>query len=231
MLIYEKIPAIMAEMPAVGKNQKNQQQGFSFRGIDDVMNALAPLLAKHQVFIAPEVISTETTDRVTKNGSTMTSTVATVKYTFYTTDGSSVSCTVIGEGRDSGDKSSPKAMAIAMKYALFQTFCIPTEEMRLSDPDRETVPESVKADRPAPVKPSAARSALAEKLNAAPAPVCEVCGGIIADTQTKHGRIISAASAAQITREKYGAAMCAACAGKLKAELEQQAAAAAEASA
>ena len=37
---------------------------------------------------------------------------------------------------DSGDKATNKAMAIAMKYALFQVFCIPTEEMK--DPDAET---------------------------------------------------------------------------------------------
>ena len=42
----------------------------------------------------------------------------------------------LGEGMDSGDKASNKAMAIAYKYALFQVFCIPTEEM--TDPDGES---------------------------------------------------------------------------------------------
>lgn len=36
---------------------------------------------------------------------------------------------------DSGDKATNKAMAIAFKYACFQVFCIPTEEMK--DPDAE----------------------------------------------------------------------------------------------
>ena len=43
---------------------------------------------------------------------------------------------------DSGDKATNKAMAIAMKYALFQVFCIPTDEMK--DPDAETPDEIVK---------------------------------------------------------------------------------------
>ena len=37
---------------------------------------------------------------------------------------------------DSGDKATNKAMSIAYKYACFQVFCIPTEEMK--DPDAET---------------------------------------------------------------------------------------------
>ena len=52
-----------------------------------------------------------------------------IKYIFYAEDGTSVEAITIGEGMDSGDKATNKSMAIAMKYALFQVFCIPTEEM------------------------------------------------------------------------------------------------------
>ena len=45
---------------------------------------------------------------------------------------------------DSGDKATNKAMAIAFKYACFQVFCIPTEEMK--DPDGET-PEQLHQHR------------------------------------------------------------------------------------
>ena len=40
--IFQLIPAIMGEIDAVGKNKKNQVQGFMYRGIDDVMNAINP---------------------------------------------------------------------------------------------------------------------------------------------------------------------------------------------
>ena len=63
-----------------------------------------------------------------------------IKYTFYAEDGSNVSAVVIGEGMDSAAKASNKAMAVGMKYAMFQVFCIPTEEM--PDSDAETPPSS-----------------------------------------------------------------------------------------
>lgn len=135
MEIYKAIGEIQRELDAIGKNKKNQQQGFNFRGIDDVYNALHPLLAKHGVFTVPEVLEDRSEDRQTKNGGQLIYRILRMKYTFYAVDGSSVSAVVIGEGMDSGDKASNKAMSIAHKYAFFQVFSIPTEEVAASDPD------------------------------------------------------------------------------------------------
>ena len=71
MNIFESITAIMQEIPAIGKEKKNQQQGFKYRGIDDVMNALQPILSKHKVFVVPEVIDQAREDRVTNKGGTI----------------------------------------------------------------------------------------------------------------------------------------------------------------
>lgn len=139
-LIYQAIPKVMEEIGCVEKNQKNQQQGFMFRGIDAVMNAIYPALVRNQVFIVPEVLEQEREERKTKSGTNMIYSVCKVRYTFYAADGSSISAVVIGEGMDTGDKATNKAMAIAFKYACFQVFCIPTEEMK--DPDSETPEES-----------------------------------------------------------------------------------------
>lgn len=136
MNIYQSITKIMEEVPSIGKNQKNKTQNFMYRGIDDVMNALQPLLAKYKVFIVPEILEQTREERTTKNGSGLIYSICKIKYKFYAEDGSSIEATTIGEGMDSGDKATNKAMAIAMKYALFQVFCIPTEEMK--DPDAET---------------------------------------------------------------------------------------------
>lgn len=143
--IYEAISNVMDEVGAVKKNKKNTQQGFMFRGIDDVMNALYPAMSKHKVFVTPEVLEQVREERKTSKGTNLIYSICKIKYTFYTTDGSSVSATVIGEGMDSGDKATNKAMAIAFKYACFQTFCIPTEEM--IDPDQEVPPPSVKTNK------------------------------------------------------------------------------------
>ena len=140
--IYEAIAAIMADCPAITKSQKNQQQGFMYRGVDVVMNVLQPLMIKHKVFVVPEVVESQREERQTSRGGSLIYTTLKVKYTFYADDGSSVCAVVQGEGMDSGDKSSNKAMSVAFKYACFQVFCIPTEEMK--DPDADTPPESVK---------------------------------------------------------------------------------------
>ena len=140
MNIFESITNIMQESIAIGKDKTNKQQGFNYRGIDDVMNTFYPLLSKHKVFIVPEVLGQQREERTTAKGGNLIYSIMKIKYTFYAEDGSCVSAVVIGEGMDSADKSSNKAMAAGMKYAMFQVFCIPTEEM--PDSDSETPPPS-----------------------------------------------------------------------------------------
>lgn len=135
MNIYEAIPKVMAEVGAVAKDDKNPQQGYKYRGIDAVMNALHPALSKYKIFVAPEILEHTREERTTSKGGLLIYSVCRIRYTFYAEDGSSVSATVTGEGMDSGDKSTNKAMSAAFKYACFQTFCIPTEEMIDSEKD------------------------------------------------------------------------------------------------
>ena len=132
--IYETVINVMEEIGAIGKD-KRSQQGFNYRGIDDVMNALNPAFIKHKLFVVPEVLDQKREDRTTAKGSGLIYSVCRIKYTFYAADGSHVEVVMVGEAMDSGDKATNKAMAIAFKYACFQLFCIPTEEM--VDPDSE----------------------------------------------------------------------------------------------
>lgn len=153
--IYNKIGMVMRDLPAIGKEQKNTQQGWMFRGIDMIMNYVEPLFVKHGVFMVPQVMDSVREERQTRSGGNMIYTKLRIKYTFYaTSDGSSIEAIIDGEGMDSGDKSTNKAMAVAMKYALFQVLCIPTEEMaipeRMEDPDETTPEESI--PKPQPVK-------------------------------------------------------------------------------
>lgn len=185
----------MQEGYTITKNKRNQQQGFMYRGIDDVMNTFQPLLAKNKIFVVPEVLTEYREERTTSKDKTLIYSVLKVKYTFYAEDGSSVSAVVVGEGMDSGDKASNKAMAVAMKYAMFQTFCIPTEEM--VDPDAETPPPSKK---PTEIKF-----------------VCADCGEVITpwikDGKTK----MSVREIAQNSEKEYGRRLCLGCIKKLQA--------------
>jgi len=152
--IYRSIAGVIADVGAVAKDKVNKQQGFKFRSIDDVYNALHPALAKNKVFIVPRIIEqTREVVGVTKNGAKMTLVICKIKFTFYAEDGSHIESVIIGEALDTGDKATNKAMAIAYKYACFQVFCIPTEEML--DPDAERPELNLANQKPAeaPKKP------------------------------------------------------------------------------
>lgn len=147
-LIYTKIPLIMGKIGFVGKDKKNQMQGYNFRSIDDMYNALNKHLSDEQITITSEVLTKEREERKTKSGGALIYTILTMKFVFYATDGSSISSTTVGEAMDSGDKSANKAMSTAYKYALMQVFCIPTEELKDSDSDsyKDLEPKEVKKD-------------------------------------------------------------------------------------
>lgn len=156
-LIYEKIPAIMAEVEPIAKAKKNLQQGYQFRGIDDMYNALQSLFQKHKVFPTTNVLESRREERVTKNGGTLIYTIQKVEFTFFTTDGSFVKSTVEGEGMDNGDKSTNKAMSAAQKYALIQMFLIPTEEKKDSEYDSHELMPSM------PAKPEPGKKEITDK--------------------------------------------------------------------
>ena len=132
-LIYQKIIEVMADINAIGKDRRNQQQGFQFRGIDDVMNELHSSLAKCGVFVLPKVLEETRTTGKTSRGGDMFYTRLKINFGFYAEDGSHVDAVVIGEAMDTGDKASNKALSIGLKYAMLQVFCIPTEDEK--DPD------------------------------------------------------------------------------------------------
>jgi hypothetical protein len=128
--VYQLIAAVSADLARTGisKAQKNDQQGYKFRGIDDVLNALAPILATHGLVILPRVIARSQTERTNARGGVLFYVVAEVEFDFVSShDGSKHTVKVFGEAMDSGDKATNKAMSAAYKYAAFQAFCIPTE--------------------------------------------------------------------------------------------------------
>ena len=135
-MIHESIIKLLTKADAITKSRTNTQQNFKFRSIDDCYNALHPLLAECGVFSTTKVLLERSEDRQTKTGGNLIYRILTIEYTFFAADGSSISEVVIGEGMDSGDKASNKAMAVAHKYALLQLLAIPTEDEK--DPDAES---------------------------------------------------------------------------------------------
>jgi hypothetical protein len=137
--VYTAIKHVMEDMAkaGVGKSKYNEQQKFSYRGVDDVMDALAPSLAKHGLLIVPHVNDRITTERESRSGSTLFHTLLKIDYDFICVNDGSIQHVgpIFGEAMDSGDKATNKAMATAYKYACIQTFCIPISG---DDPDGQT---------------------------------------------------------------------------------------------
>lgn len=141
--IHSAMAAVMADVQAVKKGERNVQQGFNFRGVDAVVNAVGPVLRKHKVIVTPDVRSVEYKQvEVGKSRVLMAHVQITVAYTFHAEDGSTLTCSAAGEAMDSGDKATPKAMSVAFRTALLQALCLPTD-----DPD----PDSQVYERSAPI--------------------------------------------------------------------------------
>jgi hypothetical protein len=157
--IHVAMSRVLAALPAIGKNRVNVQQKFNFRGVDDVLNALNPLLAEHGVIVVPHrVLARDTGVRQTKGGGTMYEVSLHVRYRFYGPAGDYIEAEGWGEGTDSGDKATPKAMTGAYKYVLFQAFSISTEEASKVDADRYSPDESI------PVAPKKVVEDLAKRI-------------------------------------------------------------------
>jgi hypothetical protein len=153
--VYGCIVAVSREIAQSGisKTRKNEQQGYRFRGIDDVLNALSPLLAKYGLVILPRILSRTVVEHPSRSGGVLFYVTVEAEFDFVSAaDGSQHTVKTYGEAMDSADKATNKAMSAAYKYAAFQTFCIPTE----GDNDADaTTHEPVIQLRAAPASTSA----------------------------------------------------------------------------
>jgi hypothetical protein len=145
--VYAAINAVQAELALVGvsKDRENKQQGYAFRGIDDMYNAIAPLLAKHKLCILPSFTDRMVVERQTKSGGALFYVNVSGKFLFVSAeDGSNTTVgPFFGEAMDSGDKATNKAQSASFKYMAMQTFCIPTEGD--NDADKQTHEVAAKA--------------------------------------------------------------------------------------
>lgn len=166
--VYMAISAVQSAMAklGVGKTQKNTQQNFNYRGIDQLLVAIAPVMAENQLLMLPSVLSRETTERPREGGKVTIHTWVEVKYALISAvDGSSVDIIVQGEAMDFGDKSFGKAMAYAHKVAIGQAFVVPITGK--DDPDADSPEADPKKDPKTPPPSPKTLSALVEEATAA----------------------------------------------------------------
>jgi hypothetical protein len=153
MKVYQAINAVQMALAAdgIGKDRRNQQQGYNFRGIDDIYNAVSPILARSGLCILPRVLSRDCVERQTQKGGVLFYVTVEVEFDFVAAeDGTKHTVKTYGEAMDSADKATNKAMSAAYKYAIMQAFAIPTEGDNDADAHTHEVAPRKPEPRPEP---------------------------------------------------------------------------------
>jgi len=175
-LIHGAIIKVMQEVEPIAKARTNTQQNYKFRGVDELMNAISPILSKHGVFPTVQSVTDVSSDAVTsKSGGQGWRLVRRYTFRFYAEDGSFVDTIADGEAIDYGDKASNKAYSVAYREAMFKMFVIPFQ-----GEDIEEVSHDIAKPRPATKaapKP-AATSNLAKQREAMHKRIIELCDQI-----------------------------------------------------
>jgi hypothetical protein len=157
--VYTAMIEVMRELGQVGigKDRRNKDQGFNFRGVEDVMNALTPLLVKNNLLIFPRFDTHKNVDRLSQKGTHLSDVYVSGEFDFVSAvDGSKHTAKTYGQGMDSADKATNKAMSGAFKYACFFGFCVPTEGV-VDDADNDHPEVRGEPKDPPPAKKRDAR--------------------------------------------------------------------------
>jgi hypothetical protein len=173
--IHTRMLAVMAAIGTVGKDRMNTFHRYAFRGIDDMYNAVQPAMVAHGIYCTPRLVDKMIARVQTQENKPAVHAILTVDHHFFAPDGSTVVTRTVGEAIDTGDKACNKAMSAAYKYALMETYCIPTE----GDNDAENHSHELGKGQP----PAAAKSAPAAAAPAKAAPRADLAalGALIKD--------------------------------------------------
>lgn len=134
--VQEAWANVMADVRSLAKGDRNTTQGFNFRGVDAVMNAVGPALREHGVAVVPTGVHEVAADTyTTKGGTVMRDVRLVVSYAITGPAGDTMPGAAAGEASDAGDKATPKAMSVAYRTFLLQALTLPTDER---DPDADT---------------------------------------------------------------------------------------------
>jgi hypothetical protein len=117
----------------IAKDQ-DMQNKYKYRGIDQLMNALAPILAAHETVILSDLV-----EHRIENLQKGVRHIVKVNFHVVSPDGTLGPFASGGECIDFGDKGLNKAIGAAFKYWVFTSLCVPTESTADAD---STAPEA-----------------------------------------------------------------------------------------
>lgn len=139
--VHEALRRIKRDLGAIGREgQMNQDGGYKYRKVDDIVERVSPLQVLHGVLAAPRVRSSRTEVRLNRSGNPMEYVHTEVEWivtgprgdVFRTPDGL-LPCT-FSEASDTSDKAANKAATASLKMLWSQLLNIPYSG---SDPDDE----------------------------------------------------------------------------------------------
>ena len=131
MPIIESLLAVMRDVTVIPKSS-SKALNYEFRGMDAMLDKIAPAFRAHGIVVISKVTSVMTDEiHVGKEQRKMGYARVVVDYEFHDAD-SDITVTSVGEAMDSSDKAINKAITQAFKNTLWQTLCIPTGD---PDPD------------------------------------------------------------------------------------------------
>lgn len=143
--VYSAWTAALEQVRAVPKGDVNQGEGFKYRSIDAVMNAVHGALAAHGLAIIPEAAAQHRTDVQSRRGAAGAHLVMEVTFRVIHASGESFTAQVVGEATDYQGRCTSKAYTMALKTFLLQALCIPLVG---EDPDGEQVDEVAPGEDP-----------------------------------------------------------------------------------
>jgi hypothetical protein len=178
--IYGAIIKVMQEVEPIAKARTNTAQNYKFRGVDELMNAISPILSKHAIFPTTHAVENVLYDPIiSKSGGAGTHIIRRYTFRFFAEDGSHVDTTADGEAIDYGDKASNKAQSVAYREAMFKMFVIPFQNEDIEEASHDVAPKPVaaKTATPAAAKQTPPKS-IAQKREAMEKRIKEMCDQI-----------------------------------------------------
>lgn len=185
MNIYEKISAIMKDVQYLAKDDRVEFGQTKYKALSEekVTSILRAELIKYNLVVYPVSQSANRSGTITH---------VDVVYRMVNVENPEeyIEIASCGDGADTQDKGSGKAMTYAFKYMWLRTFALPTGE----DPDKIS---------------SAELDYNAKK--AEESIFCDRCGSAVYPVKKRDGSVWEPAEMKVYSQKKFGACLCAAC--------------------
>lgn len=130
--VHEAFAALQRDVVMIPKTQRNNDAGFDFRGVDDVMDAIGPAQRRHGLFILQRVIKWTSERYRTTEGVGMKAVEVEVEFTIYGPMGDTIAGSAVGDAADRADRALAAAQSVAYRTFLLTGTSMPT---RQTDPD------------------------------------------------------------------------------------------------